>query len=91
MVDTKYEDKSVLFCAVFPFNFSPAAPPFVFEYVISFELSTANESVINRLRSILRNVTYPIAVDVAGYPQISEINMTTGTFKKKKKNVICII
>ncbi|XP_019751776.1 adhesion G protein-coupled receptor F5-like isoform X3 [Hippocampus comes] len=56
---------------------SAATPPFVFEYVLTIELSTTNESVINRLRSILRNVTYPIAVDVGGYPTISEINMTT--------------
>ncbi|XP_051909288.1 adhesion G protein-coupled receptor F5-like [Hippocampus zosterae] len=56
---------------------SAATPPFVFEYVISIELSTTNESTIDRLRSILRNGTYPIALDVGGHPAVSEINMTT--------------
>ncbi|XP_061609052.1 uncharacterized protein LOC133467910 isoform X1 [Phyllopteryx taeniolatus] len=51
------------------------SPPFVYEYLISIELSTTEMSVTTLLRNILRNTSFPI--DINNYSNISDINITT--------------
>nr|XP_061780424.1 uncharacterized protein LOC133571910 [Nerophis lumbriciformis] len=50
-------------------------PPFVYESIISVELNTTDMSVIQLLKDILRNTSYPISIN--NYSEISDINITT--------------
>ncbi|CAL8312460.1 unnamed protein product [Lota lota] len=49
--------------------------PVVYEYLATIELKTTNTTVIEKLRSILENISYPFPID--GNIQISEVNITT--------------
>ncbi|XP_077408736.1 uncharacterized protein LOC144039350 isoform X2 [Vanacampus margaritifer] len=63
---------------VFPtvLNSTTGAPLFDHEYIISVELNTTDVSVINLLRSILRNISYPIYINSSN-SKISDIDITT--------------
>nr|XP_057946428.1 uncharacterized protein LOC131140210 isoform X2 [Doryrhamphus excisus] len=65
--------------SVYHHDFTPCPvttpPPFVHEYIISIELNTTDMNVVNLLRNILRNTSYPIGIN--SYSQILDINMTT--------------
>ncbi|XP_054617570.1 uncharacterized protein LOC129172146 isoform X3 [Dunckerocampus dactyliophorus] len=65
--------------SVYHHDFTPCPvttpPPFVYEYIISIELNTTDVNVVNLLRNILRNTSYPI--DITSYSHILDINMTT--------------
>ncbi|XP_028253417.1 uncharacterized protein adgrf6 isoform X5 [Parambassis ranga] len=50
-------------------------PPLVHDYLVSVELNTTNMTVINNLRVILNNLSYPITVN--NQIQLSDINITT--------------
>uniref|UniRef100_A0A673BQU0 Adhesion G protein-coupled receptor F5-like n=1 Tax=Sphaeramia orbicularis TaxID=375764 RepID=A0A673BQU0_9TELE len=50
-------------------------PPVFYEYIISVELNTTDVAVINQLRTILSNTSYPININ--NHIQISDINMST--------------
>ncbi|XP_029985105.1 uncharacterized threonine-rich GPI-anchored glycoprotein PJ4664.02-like isoform X3 [Sphaeramia orbicularis] len=51
------------------------SPPVFYEYIISVELNTTDVAVINQLRTILSNTSYPININ--NHIQISDINMST--------------
>ncbi|XP_035534980.1 adhesion G protein-coupled receptor F5-like [Morone saxatilis] len=52
-----------------------AAPPVLYEYLISIELNISDVAVINQLRSILSNISYPISI--SNQLQISDVNIST--------------
>ncbi|XP_056437797.1 mucin-2-like [Gadus chalcogrammus] len=52
-----------------------AGPPVVYEYLTTIELQTTNVTVIEELRSILDNISYPFPID--SNILISEVNITT--------------
>ncbi|KAI3364052.1 hypothetical protein L3Q82_010882 [Scortum barcoo] len=54
---------------------SPTTPSVLYEYIISVELNTSDVTVVNELRTILGNITYPISVN--DQIQIYNVNMTT--------------
>ena len=56
-----------------------AGPPVVYEYLTTIELQTTNVTVIEELRSILDNISYPFPID--SNILISEVNITTGEHK----------
>ncbi|XP_068564843.1 adhesion G protein-coupled receptor F5-like isoform X2 [Cebidichthys violaceus] len=49
-------------------------PPLLYEYVISVELNISDVTQINRLRSILRNIIYPVSINDV---QIYGVNIST--------------
>ncbi|XP_030201979.1 adhesion G protein-coupled receptor F5 [Gadus morhua] len=51
------------------------SPPVFYEYLITIELQTTNVTVIEELRSILDNISYPFPIDSTIL--ISEVNITT--------------
>ncbi|XP_040919847.1 uncharacterized threonine-rich GPI-anchored glycoprotein PJ4664.02-like isoform X2 [Toxotes jaculatrix] len=51
------------------------APPVVYQYLISIELNISDVTVINGLRSILSNISYPISIN--NQIQISDVNIST--------------
>ena len=55
-----------------------AGPPAVYEYLTTIELNTTNVTnlVIQQLRTILGNISYPFTIN--RNIQISEVNITTG-------------
>ncbi|KAM6992377.1 uncharacterized protein LKV04_008431 [Tautogolabrus adspersus] len=52
------------------------ALPVVNEYLISVELNMSDVAVINQLRTILRNISYPLSIN--DQTQISDVNISTG-------------
>ncbi|XP_051264208.1 uncharacterized protein LOC127367939 isoform X50 [Dicentrarchus labrax] len=54
---------------------SPTTPPVLYEYLISIELNSSDVAVINQLRSILSNISYPISI--SNQVQISDVNIST--------------
>ena len=56
-----------------------AGPPVVFEYLTTIELKATNVTVIEELRSILDNISYPFSIN--SNILISEVNITTGEHK----------
>ncbi|CAL8234664.1 unnamed protein product, partial [Boreogadus saida] len=54
---------------------SQLSPPVVYEYLTTIELQTTNVTVIEELRSILDNISYPFPID--SNILISEVNITT--------------
>ncbi|XP_078130151.1 uncharacterized protein LOC144533011 [Sander vitreus] len=50
-------------------------PPVLYEYIISVELNTTDVMLINQLRTILRNISYPFSIN--NRIQISEANIST--------------
>uniref|UniRef100_A0A8C5D1F8 Adhesion G protein-coupled receptor F5 n=1 Tax=Gadus morhua TaxID=8049 RepID=A0A8C5D1F8_GADMO len=54
---------------------SQLSPPVFYEYLITIELQTTNVTVIEELRSILDNISYPFPIDSTIL--ISEVNITT--------------
>ncbi|XP_059897338.1 uncharacterized protein LOC132449620 [Gadus macrocephalus] len=55
------------------------SPPVVYEYLTTIELQTTNVTVIEELRIILDNISYPFPID--SNILISEVNITTGEHK----------
>ncbi|XP_059212958.1 uncharacterized protein LOC131991519 [Centropristis striata] len=53
----------------------PTAPPAVHSYMISVELNISDVTLINQLRTILNNISYPISINE--HIQIYDVNMTT--------------
>lgn len=53
-----------------------AGPPVVYEYLTTIELNTTNVTVIEQLRTILGNISYPFTIN--SNIQIREVNITTG-------------
>ncbi|XP_027140127.1 uncharacterized protein adgrf8 [Larimichthys crocea] len=53
----------------------PTTPPAVYEYIISVELNISDVAVINGLRTILNNISYPISIN--NHIQISDVNIST--------------
>ncbi|XP_070844139.1 uncharacterized protein [Chaetodon trifascialis] len=53
----------------------PTAPPVLYEYLTSVELNILDVALINQLRTILSNISYPITID--NHTQISDINIST--------------
>ncbi|XP_071384537.1 uncharacterized protein [Centroberyx affinis] len=53
----------------------PTTPPVVYEYLVSIELNTTDVTVIDRLRTLLRNTSFPISINNA--IQISDVNIST--------------
>ncbi|XP_026174851.1 uncharacterized threonine-rich GPI-anchored glycoprotein PJ4664.02-like [Mastacembelus armatus] len=51
------------------------APPALYEYLISIELTISDVAVINELRTILSNISYPISIN--NHTQISDLNIST--------------
>ncbi|XP_069014881.1 uncharacterized protein [Embiotoca jacksoni] len=51
------------------------APPLLYEFLVSIELNTTDVTVINKLRAILRNISYPVSIN--NHIQLSDINITT--------------
>ncbi|XP_061667563.1 adhesion G protein-coupled receptor F5-like isoform X2 [Syngnathoides biaculeatus] len=62
-------------CPVTTTSPTTTSGPAIHEYLISVELSTTDMSMINLLRNILRNTSYPIYIN--SYSKIFEINITT--------------
>ncbi|XP_076611658.1 uncharacterized protein LOC143335878 isoform X13 [Chaetodon auriga] len=58
-----------------PTNSLTTAPPVLSEYLISVELNISGVAVINQLRTILSNISYPVSID--DHTQISDINIST--------------
>ena len=58
-------------------NSLPAAPPVLYEYLISVELNVSDVAVINQLRTILNNISYPIII-MDSHIQLSDVNISTG-------------
>ncbi|XP_045067108.1 uncharacterized protein adgrf6 [Coregonus clupeaformis] len=56
------------------YNFS-TVPPTLYEYMIEIELSTTDVTVIDQLRAILRNASYPVRIN--NLIQITGINIST--------------
>uniref|UniRef100_A0A8C5D0V4 Adhesion G protein-coupled receptor F5-like n=1 Tax=Gadus morhua TaxID=8049 RepID=A0A8C5D0V4_GADMO len=54
---------------------SQLSPPLVYVYLTTIELQTTNVTVIEELRSILDNISYPFPID--SNILISEVNITT--------------
>ncbi|XP_056437799.1 adhesion G protein-coupled receptor F5-like [Gadus chalcogrammus] len=54
---------------------SQLSPPVVYEYLTTIELQTTNVTVLEELRSILDNISYPFPID--SNILISEVNITT--------------
>ncbi|XP_049446584.1 uncharacterized protein LOC125897346 isoform X24 [Epinephelus fuscoguttatus] len=52
-----------------------AAPPVVYEYIISVELNISDVTLINQLRTILRNISYPVSIN--NQIQITSIDLST--------------
>ncbi|XP_039637238.1 mucin-5AC-like [Perca fluviatilis] len=52
-----------------------AAPPVLYEYIISVEMNTTDVTLINQLRTILRSISYPFSIN--NHIQIYDINITT--------------
>uniref|UniRef100_A0A3B4TZB3 Adhesion G protein-coupled receptor F5-like n=1 Tax=Seriola dumerili TaxID=41447 RepID=A0A3B4TZB3_SERDU len=50
-------------------------PPVVYEYIISVELNISDVSLIDRLRTIVNNISSPISIN--NHIQISEVNIST--------------
>lgn len=61
----------LLFCA-------SAAPPLVYEYIVSVELNISDVTleVVNGLWGILGNIPYPVILN--NHTEISYVNITTG-------------
>ncbi|XP_026197143.1 uncharacterized threonine-rich GPI-anchored glycoprotein PJ4664.02-like isoform X2 [Anabas testudineus] len=53
----------------------PTSPTVVYEYIISIELNVSDVAVINQLRNILSNISYPVII--SNQIQIYDINITT--------------
>ncbi|XP_067427696.1 uncharacterized protein [Thunnus thynnus] len=53
----------------------PTTPPLLYEYLISVELNTTDVATIDRLRTILGNITYPISIN--NHIQLSDVNIST--------------
>uniref|UniRef100_A0A3Q3RSD3 Adhesion G protein-coupled receptor F5 n=1 Tax=Mastacembelus armatus TaxID=205130 RepID=A0A3Q3RSD3_9TELE len=51
------------------------SPPALYEYLISIELTISDVAVINELRTILSNISYPISIN--NHTQISDLNIST--------------
>uniref|UniRef100_A0A3Q1JYL4 Adhesion G protein-coupled receptor F5 n=1 Tax=Anabas testudineus TaxID=64144 RepID=A0A3Q1JYL4_ANATE len=51
------------------------SPTVVYEYIISIELNVSDVAVINQLRNILSNISYPVII--SNQIQIYDINITT--------------
>ncbi|KAM7367587.1 hypothetical protein PAMP_013873 [Pampus punctatissimus] len=51
------------------------AVPVIYEYLISIELTTANATVMDQLRALLGNISYPISIN--RNIEISDVNITT--------------
>lgn len=62
--------------------FSSAAPPVVSIYHVSVELNFSDALVLNQLRALLSNMTYPFIID--NHVNISDINITTGRSEHNK-------
>ncbi|KAM7395024.1 hypothetical protein PAMA_006664 [Pampus argenteus] len=54
---------------------SPTTPPVVYEFLISIELIISDAAVINQLRTMLSNISYPISIN--SHIQINDINIST--------------
>ncbi|XP_026173771.1 uncharacterized threonine-rich GPI-anchored glycoprotein PJ4664.02-like isoform X2 [Mastacembelus armatus] len=54
---------------------APTSPPALYEYLISIELTISDVAVINELRTILSNISYPISIN--NHTQISDLNIST--------------
>ncbi|XP_078145894.1 uncharacterized protein LOC139911641 [Centroberyx gerrardi] len=50
-------------------------PPVLHEYLVSIELNTTDVTVINLLRAVLRNTSFPISIN--NTIQISDVNIST--------------
>ncbi|XP_030577885.1 adhesion G protein-coupled receptor F5-like [Archocentrus centrarchus] len=53
----------------------PTTPPVVYEYLISIELITTDITIINKVRAILRNISYPISIN--NHINIYDIHIST--------------
>lgn len=69
-------DEIELRCPIFLLFSSIAALPLLYEYLISVELNVSEVAVINQLRSILSNITYPISIN--DHTRLSQVNISTG-------------
>ncbi|XP_070706014.1 adhesion G protein-coupled receptor F5-like [Pempheris klunzingeri] len=54
---------------------APTTPPVVYEYIISVELNISDVTVIDQLRSILGNISFPVSIN--NHIQISDVNIST--------------
>ncbi|XP_044025383.1 adhesion G protein-coupled receptor F5-like isoform X21 [Siniperca chuatsi] len=54
---------------------SPTTSPVLYEYLISIDLNISDVAVINHLRTILSNISYPISIN--NHIHISDVNMST--------------
>ncbi|XP_041814179.1 uncharacterized threonine-rich GPI-anchored glycoprotein PJ4664.02-like isoform X3 [Chelmon rostratus] len=54
---------------------SPTTPPVLYEYLISVELNVSDAALINQLRTILSNISFPVSI--SDHTQISSINIST--------------
>ncbi|XP_030260214.1 adhesion G protein-coupled receptor F5-like [Sparus aurata] len=54
---------------------SPTTPPVIHEYILSVELNISDVTVINQLKTILSNISYPISIN--NQIQISDVNIST--------------
>ncbi|XP_042246628.1 uncharacterized protein LOC121882433 isoform X1 [Thunnus maccoyii] len=54
---------------------SPTTPPVVYEYIISVELNISDVAVIDQLRTILSNISFPISIN--NHIQVSDVNIST--------------
>ncbi|XP_049914783.1 mucin-17-like isoform X5 [Epinephelus moara] len=59
-----------------------AAPPVIYEYIISVELNISDVTLINQLRTILRNISYPVSIN--NQIQIHDVNITTVCYPNGK-------
>ncbi|XP_071384534.1 uncharacterized protein [Centroberyx affinis] len=63
---------SLLIC---PTTTPQTAPPVIYEYLVSIELNTTDVTVIDHLRTVLRNTSFPISIN--NTIQISDVNIST--------------
>ncbi|KAF7641082.1 hypothetical protein LDENG_00294950, partial [Lucifuga dentata] len=57
----------------------PTTPPVLHKYMVSLEMNTTDVSVINRLRIILKNISFPIIL--SNDRRVSDANISTVCFR----------
>ncbi|KAF7646369.1 hypothetical protein LDENG_00188720 [Lucifuga dentata] len=57
----------------------PTTPPVLHKYMVTLEMNTTDVSVINRLRIILRNISFPIIL--SNDRRVSDANISTVCFR----------
>lgn len=63
-----------------------SAPAVVYEYIVSVELNISEAAVITQLRTILRNISYPI--NISNQIQIYDVSISVGKNSQFTTNII---